>query len=660
VGVPDLRALGRLQLLAAALLAALSAAVLVRTLADPETVFLRDADGTAWIQAPFPVRRTPFRVHPDAVPEAGFVRRFELAQAAPGATLELRVWREAEIEINGTPLPGIRPAPGGVVRVPAGALLRLGPNELRVRVRNPSGPPLLQARLVGASASVATGPAWQAEMGERSSVSAIVADDTRPPGELFALPGPWAGLRARALPLGAAFALAAAGFGLGRRWLAGARLARAPRLLCVGVSVLWLALFAWNAARVPLWAGPDSPRHVDYARWIHEHAALPLADAGWAMYHPPLFYALSAGVLALADPTPGSAAERVTLRVLPALATLGCVWVACAFAGVAFRGQPRLVLSATAFAALLPMNLLLATYVSNEGLHGLLAGAALLAAARLLVAHRAGAGAAAAVGALFGLAVLTKVTSLLLVPIAAAALALRLVAVDRVPAPRAAAVCAALLGATALVAGGFFLRNWLHFGEPLVWNQSVPGGEVFWQEPGFRTARYYLGLGAVLRQPWAASFHSLWDALYATAFGDGDTGGVTNLAEWAALWDVPAMSASYALALPLAALLAVGTLRLVAGALRGQDAGARLVFTLCAAALFALGFALLQRSLASPYYSFVKASFALCVSAPLAVAAALGLDTAHRAFARLGGAALALLYGWLGALAAAAWLALAG
>jgi hypothetical protein len=661
--VSDLRALGRLQLLGAALLVTASAAAIARTLAASETVFLGDAGGAAWIQAPFPVRRGPWTVRADAVPTASFGHRFELSRVDAGVALELRGWREVTVELDGAPVAGLeaRALLGREpLRVPLGDRLGPGPHAIRLRVRNPSGPPLVAARLVGVDPPVATGAGWTAEMGERVEAPALVADDTRPPGELLALPSPAAGLRARAAPLAGAFALGAAGFALGRRRLGPARLARLPTHLCVAVSLAWLALFAHTAPRVPLWAGPDSLRHVEYARWIREHAALPLADAGWAMYHPPLFYVASAGALALADPAPDGAAERVALRILPALATLGCVWIAWALARRVFPGDPRLALFATAFAAILPMNLLLATYVSNESLHALLSNLALLAAARLLLAERVGARGAAGLGALLGLAVLAKVTSLLLVPIAAAALALRTLALDRASLARTAGICAALVAAAALVCGGFFARNWLHFGQPLVWNQAIPGGEAFWQEPGFRTARYYLGFGEALRHPFAASFRSLADALYATSFGDGDTGGVTDLAAWRALWDVPAMSAAYLLGLPLAALLAVGGARLVAGAMRGADARRRLVFTLLAAAVWTLGVALAQRSLAAPYYSFVKATFALGVSAPLAIAAALGLDSAWRGRARRGAPGPAALCGWLAALAAAVALAIAG
>jgi hypothetical protein len=266
----------------------------------------------------------------------------------------------------------------------------------------------------------------------------------------------------------------------------------------------------------------------------------------------------------------------------------------------------------------------------------------------------------AGLGGLLGLAVLSKVTSLALVPLAAAAVAAHLALRGRRPLA-AAAAGAGVAGSAALVAGWFFVRNRVHFGTWLVWNQAVPGAQGFWQEPGFRTARYYLGFGESFQHSYAAAFHSFWDALYSGFWGDGDTAGVTTLEAWRVLWDVPAMSAIYLLAVPLTLALGAGLLLLVREALRGDDAGRRLAVSLQLAALFVMGVALLQRSLAAPYYSFVKASFGLGTLGALALAAACGIDAIHQRLARLGSPLpLALWYGWWGALFGAMALTVAG
>ena len=653
--------LGRIQAGGALAFALAGAALLAATCRAPDTPYLPRLAGARWIAPRLAVRLVPVRVDPERLPEATFERRFELAGVGPQATLRLRAWSRVHVELNGAPLPGLEGEDlrGREVRAAVAGRLRPGPNEIRVRVVHPRGPPLLWARLEGVDPPLASGSDWSARLEAPEPREVEVADDTRAPPALLALPTPAEGLRRRGLLLAGAALAGALAWSVGRELGARAR-GRIPAAALAAAACLWAVVFVRAQERVPLWAGPDAIRHVEYVRWVLEQRALPLAGEGWAAYHPPLFYALEAGVLAAVAPPAGGLAERAALRALPALATLGNVGVALLLARLVFGRRPRELALAVALAACAPANLLLATYVSNESLHALLANLGVAACAALLLAPRLSLRAAAGLGLLLGLAVLAKVTSLLVVPVVAALVALRAALVDGRRSAAAVAAGVLVLAGAAAVSGWFFARNWLHFGAPLVWNQDVPGGEAFWQAPGFRTARYYLGFGASLAHPFAAPFRSLWDALYATFWGDGSTGGVATLSAWKPLWDLPAMSASYLLGVPATAAAAVGWLLVARGALRGDDLRRRLALTLVAAVPAVLGFALAQRSLAVPYYSFVKASFALGALAPLAVAGAAALGAAHERLARAHPQLPALLYAWLAALATAVFLAAAG
>lgn len=653
--------LGRIQVAGAVAFALACAALLAATCRSPDTPYLPRAAGARWIAPRLPVHLVPVRVEPERLPTATFERRFELSGVGAGATLRLRAWSEVRVELNGAPLPGLEDEElrGREVRAPLAGLLRAGTNEIRVRVVHTRGPPLLWARIEGVDPPLASGEEWSARLDAPEPRGVELADDTRAPPALLALPTPAQGLRRHGALLAGAALAGAIAWSVGRELGPRAR-SRIPLAALAAAACLWALVFVRAQERVPLWAGPDAVRHVEYAHWVREHRALPLAGESWAAYHPPLFYVLEAGVLAAAEPAPGGVAERAALRAIPALATLGNVGVALLLARLVFGRRPRELGLAAALAACAPANLLLATYVSNESLHALLANLGVLATAACLLAPRVTLRAAAGLGLLLGLAVLAKVTSLLVVPVAAALVALRAALADgRRPAAAAAAGALVLAGAAA-VAGWFFARNWIHFGTPLVWNQDVPGGEAFWQAPGFRTARYYLGFGASLVHPFAAPFRSLWDALYATWWGDGSTGGVATLEAWKPLWDLPAMSASYLLGVPASLAAAAGWLLVARDALRGDDVRRRLALTLLAAVPAVLGFALVQRSLATPYYSFVKASFALGALAPLAVAGAAALAAAHEALARAHPQLPALLYAWLAALAAAVFVAAAG
>lgn len=652
---PRLRRLGLVQALGALALLGLCAGVLGRTCTAAETVYLSRDGEAAWIQAPLPVRRGAWAVDPGRSPSATFETTLTLDRPPADATLEIAAWSRVRVELNGVALgelDGVELA-GETRRIALGGRLREGRNRIRVEVRHLRGPPLLRARITGIDPAVATGPGWLTRFPRRGPANAVRADDTRMPGAFLSLPGPAAGLAARGLWIGAAFLLGA-GAWLARAKLPGPPAGRGAALALVALAIVWSALFVRVQLRVPLWAGPDAVKHIEVVRWIAREGSLPRADEAWSAYHPPLFYALAALPQTLLTPVQDGFADRALLRLLPALATLGNVLLAALLAARFLGDASRGARLAAAFAAAAPANLLLATYVSNESLHGLLSNAAITAAVLAILAGRPTTGRVAAVGLLVGLAALAKATSLLLVPVLAFFVGFSAWLADGRGPARALGAAALLAGVALLLCGGWLLHNHALYGQWLLWNHAIPGGEHFWQEPGFRTLAYYTGFGEALRHPYAAAFHSFGDALYVTFFGDGGTAGVADAAVWRTLWDEHALGAAYALALPAAACAGLGGLLLLLDAFRGDDPRRRIAATLLVSAVFVIGFALLQRSLAFPYYSFVKGSFALGVLAPLAVAAGRGLDAAHRALARVHAEwGPALLYGWLAAWCAA-------
>jgi hypothetical protein len=635
----------------------LCSAVAARTCNAPETAFLNRAGDADWIQAPLPVRRGPWVVDPEQSPTARFEIRPRLERVDADASLEINAWTRVAVEFNGTQLRSLDDAPleGGAIHIPLAGHARPGANLLRITVRNLRGPPLLRARIDGVDPPVATGTEWRTLLDRPDPPRAILADDTRMPGAPMALPSPASGLSTHRVWWITAFLLGG-GAWLARRRLASLPTGRPARAALVLLVLVWTAFFLRALPRVPLWAGPDAVKHVEYVRLLAETGSLPRADEAWAAYHPPLFYALAALPQAIFQPTPDSVPDRALLRLLPALATLGNVLLAWLLAARYLGDASRGARLAAVFAAAVPANLLLASYVSNEALHAFLSNAALVAASLALLSGRASPARLAGVGALLGLAVLTKVTSLLLIPVVAFFAGFSALVVEGRPAGRSVGAALLVAGAALVLCGGWFLRSHALYGQWLLWNHAIPGGEHFWQEPGFRTLGYYTGFGEALRHPYASTFHSFGDALYATFFGDGDTAGVATVSAWRELWNVQALGAAYALALPAAILTAVGLGLLVRDAFRDADPRRRMLATLLLSAIFVIGFALFQRSLALPYYSFVKGSFALGILAPLAVAAGRGMDAAHVALARAHPEwGPAILYGWL-----AAWIGAVG
>ena len=87
------------------------------------------------------------------------------------------------------------------------------------------------------------------------------------------------------------------------------------RVLLIGLAVIWVILFANNLGALPGLYGFDSAAHMEYVQYISEHKSLPLANEGYEMFQPPLYYVLCAALLkvsGLSLPQPGAI---LTLRL---------------------------------------------------------------------------------------------------------------------------------------------------------------------------------------------------------------------------------------------------------------------------------------------------------------------------------------------------------
>ena len=639
----------RFQLvLAAGLLAAMAASLLHATCRAPRIAFLRQHEVAPWIASPEPPTAGILAAPYAELPAVEFATRFPAPAGGAALELELQALRGFELEVNGRPL-AARAWDEGDWRKPTRVALREGlaarDNHLVVRVRNPDGPPLLRLRGEGGGVRLTSGANFAVRRGDGPLREAVRADDQRRAPAALLAPRLTAMLEARALALVGVAALALAGGAALTGAGAGPTRARLRRLGPLALALFGAALFA-NAVSLPAYVGFDGPDHLAYVRFVLTERAFPLATQGPQMYHPPLFHALAAAVLgpleALGVP------ERVALRPVPFAAAATQVAVAFALARSLFPADRGRAALAAAAAALLPVNVYTAAYVGNEPVHGALAGLALLVAVGAL-RRGAAPGWALGAGALAGLAALTKASSLLLVPLLAGALAaLPLLAGLRRGAGRAAAAGAAVLAGAAAACGWYYLRNQLVFGRAVFGNWDVPGAAVaWWQPPGFHTASYYLHFGSWLERPFFAGFASFFDGLYTTAFGDGLIGGIAAWPNRHAAFDWELMGGLYVLGLPALVLVAAGGVGLARESLRGEDLGRRAALTLLVTAVAVTIFATLFMTLVLPAYSMAKASYALSLTAPLALAAADGFARADRAWAARGWRApRVLLHAW--------------
>ena len=142
--------------------------------------------------------------------------------------------------------------------------------------------------------------------------------------------------------------------------------------LLVIVLIARAALFINNVTKLPRSTGFDAPDHEKYIQFIQQKHALPLADAGWEMYQPPLYYLTSALVLGGCGRSVGDADAVYFLWAVNGVIGLLHCWVVLLCLRLLFWGNLPAQAAGLLVAAFLPPHLYLSQYVTNEPLAGFL------------------------------------------------------------------------------------------------------------------------------------------------------------------------------------------------------------------------------------------------------------------------------------------------
>jgi hypothetical protein len=341
--------------------------------------------------------------------------------------------------------------------------------------------------------------------------------------------------------------------------------ARAHHVILIAVVLLGLLY----SISTPIFEKPDEDEHFAFARLLALGGGLPVQRPGvpapWGQEgsQPPLYYALASLVVRGFDTSdftrqrqPNAAplyspdasgnknkllitpekralayrdttAAAATLRLLGILPGLFTAWAAYQIARrvSTARQTALLALGLTAFN---PMLIYITTSVSNDGLVvALCSGALLILVALLLSAEltrRASLARAALLGLLIALASLTKVSGVLLLPVALAALPVQAFFQHRANSTherprwgRALLQSGIVLAVWLLVAGWWYARNIILYGEPtgaLTMAQVIGARQVFLPEilgewNGFRMS--YLALFGQFNIPADPLVYTLLD-----------------------------------------------------------------------------------------------------------------------------------------------------
>jgi hypothetical protein len=285
-----------------------------------------------------------------------------------------------------------------------------------------------------------------------------------------------------------------------------------------------------------------------------------------------------------------------------------------------YPDRPDLQCVGTLIGGLLPMNIWISQAVGNEPLTAALSGLCVLFAVRWLCSSAPPTMKSMAAGGLaLGLALLSKVTPVLLViPMLAAA-------GFRLPAARRAKGLAALAGTAAAVCGWYYARNWILLGRPFVGGWDAARGILWWQDPGYRTLRDFFSFGESLRRPVYAGVNGFWDSVYATFWLDGNLSSAVSY-DSRPPWNYALMSAGAWWGLLPAAAMAAGLGR----GLSGSGGRATAVLRWAGACVLLYVAALAVVYLRVPAYASGKATYISGLTPAFALLAAAGFDALPR------------------------------
>jgi len=580
---------------------------------DPEINFFRPDKRAAWILFPSAV---DVKARGVANLDTLFRREVTVQKPTSRALLTVRAAKHVQLTVNDRKVdlaPGRNWKDASTVEV--SGLLQAGPNTIEARVFNDNGPPALWLSLTGDHFSLRSDQNWIASFAGSAWRGAALATSARFPGRGNSIDSSERTITSftKVWPLWLFFGAFAFVFCVGGNWWLHRYAINADWMTVVlvfGFAGLWLILFWHNAQILPTVVGFDASHHLNYIKYLQEHRSLPLPTEGIEMFQPPLYYIISAVVLALFHLSTTDPSAILLLRTLTMLFGIAQVGLVFASLRLIFPARPNLQLIGTGLAAFLPMHLYMSHYPTNETLAGVLVSACVYLALRIVTSGTSSWRSYNLLGVLMGAALLTKATAVLVVPFIALGLA-RQLARERACPAKWATTLGSMIVIAALTSTWHYIRV-SKFGSPLVGGWDPATGFFWWQDDGYRTVSYFLRFGESLIRPLFSVTASFPNGLYSTLWGDGLCSGVSDLM-LRPPWNYDLMCAGYLLSLLPTVLLLIGAVTASAQLFRSLRSDVFIMVGLC----LVLAMALVYFNLKVPCYASVKAFYGLCALIPL-------------------------------------------
>lgn len=490
---------------------------------SPDEPFLVHEGRAEWIRIDEPmdlVKKDASQV------SIAFRRRFESAGVKGPASLTVVAMKSASVYLDGRQVHSddgsLEWKSRRVVDLADG--IGAGAHELVIVVTNSNGPALVLAYSEGLE--LYSGQGWEASKDGARWVGATSVDSYRPPpvtrmferadrvfvsmlpyiAPVFLFVFVWSYAAGRGSKLGAALEKLTPGPGALRWVLLGA----------------WAVLAVNNFWKLSPYTGFDLKAHWDYIQYVSHNFRIPLANEGWQMFQSPLYYMVSTPVYLLFKEFVDLETVARVLRLIPLVC--GAAQVELSYRAVKYicPGRQDLQSLGVLIGGLLPVNLYISQELGNEPLEGALSAAVLVLALGLLHSDSGPWPVKRLVllGFFLGLALLAKVTPVLLIPVLVIMLAYAIISKGQ-GVGRAVKAVAIVAGLALAISGWYYLRNWILLGRPFVNGWDSANSIVWWQDPGYRTLKHIYAFGESLTYPVFSGFKGLWDSVYSSFWMDG-------------------------------------------------------------------------------------------------------------------------------------------
>ncbi|OIO16688.1 hypothetical protein AUJ29_02470 [Candidatus Kuenenbacteria bacterium CG1_02_38_13] len=213
-----------------------------------------------------------------------------------------------------------------------------------------------------------------------------------------------------------------------------------------------------NVLIYPIRRGFDALPHLDYINYVKTHWSVPMADQGWEMFQPPLYYFASALFSLILNP-----------QLLGLVVWLTLVLITYFFINRLYH-KIDLSLAGVLIVGLLPVNIYLMPTISNELFSALITAVFLIVYYLNFHHEKISYKKTIIIGVILGLCLLTKTTALLLIP----AIIIDLMFLNRIRFIIKLKSLLIILCIAYIISGWFYIRNYFAFGKFQLLNVDLP------------------------------------------------------------------------------------------------------------------------------------------------------------------------------------------